>query len=172
MKNVSVLRIIGSTVALLVPAIAFAQGPAVKADKMNVCHVTGNGIYRLINVSKNAVPAHLDHGDALPGSLVGDKFLANDCSIKDTIRVESSALTFGPMGWGGWSCPAGTTVAGGGYEPADATVLISEAAKPGSVSGMYPTYPHYTFTFPETGWVVQNSNTGQTLTVYAICVAD
>ncbi len=171
MKKLIALPIILTTVALLAPAIAFAQAPKGKAEKANVCHITGNGTYRLINVSKNAVPAHLEHGDALPGSLVGTNFLADDCTLKETTRVESSALSFSSMGWGGWSCPSGTTVVGGGYEPADATVLVSEAAKPGSESGLYPVYPHYTFTPPETGWVVQNSNTPQTLTVYAICIA-
>ena len=171
MKNLSVLRIAGVIVGLLAPAIVFAERPAGKAEKVNVCHITGNGTYRLIHVSKSAVQAHEDHGDALPNSLVGEKFVGEDCSLKDTSRAESPALAFGPMGWGGWSCPAGTTVVGGGYEPADATVLISEAAKPESESGMYPVYPHYTFPAGETGWVVQNSNTGQTLTIYAICVA-
>jgi hypothetical protein len=172
MKKLSVLRIIVTTIAVLLPTIALGQAPASKAGKVNVCHITGNGTYRLINISKNAQPAHLDHGDALPGSLAGTKFVAEDCSLQDTTRVESPALNFGPLGWGGWSCPSGTTVVGGGYEPADAAVLISEAAKEGSASGLYPVYPHYTFTPPETGWVVQNSNAAQTLTVYAICVAN
>jgi hypothetical protein len=171
MKTLSVLRIIGSTVLLLVPVVGLAQGSE-KVDKANVCHLTGNGTYRLINISKNAMPAHLDHGDALPGSLVGDKFLADDCTLKETTRAASPALALGPLGWGGWSCPSGTTVVGGGYEPAEATVLVSEAAKPESASGLYPAYPHYTFSAGETGWVVQNSNTGQTLTIYAICVAN
>ena len=171
MKTIFTLRIIGITVALLTPAMVLAQNSPAKAGKVNVCHVTGNGTYRLININKNALPAHLDHGDAVPGTLVGTSFVADDCSLKETTRVESGVFNFGPLGWGGWSCPAGTTVVGGGYEPADATVLISEAAKPGSESGLYPVYPHYTFTPPETGWVVQNSNTSQALTVYAICIA-
>ncbi len=172
MKKRSVLRIIVTALAVLLPEIAFAQAPAAKAGKVNVCHITGDGTYRLINISKNAEPAHIAHGDAVPGSVVGTKYVADDCSLKDTTRVESSPLSFGALGWGGWSCPAGTTVVGGGYEPADAVVLISEAAKEGSASGLYPVYPHYTFTPPETGWVVQNSNTPQTLTVYALCVAN
>lgn len=176
MRRLHTLRFIGATVALLLPAIAFADKPDKqdkpdKAKKADICHVTGNGAYRLINVNKSALPAHLDHGDALPGSLVGIKYVGEDCGLKDTVRVESTPLAFGAMGWGGWSCPAGTSVVGGGYEPADATVLISEAAKPESASGLYPVYPHYTFLAGETGWVVQNSNTAQTLTVYAICLA-
>ena len=89
-------------------------------------------------------------------------------------RVESGAMQFGPNGWGGWSCPAGTHVVGGGYEPFPAAfpVAISEAAKLPSLSGLYPVYPHYTYTPPETGWVVQNGGTGQSLNVYALCAAD
>jgi hypothetical protein len=84
-------------------------------------------------------------------------------------RVESGPMVFGPNGWGGWSCPVGTTVVGGGYEPAGASVLISEAAQPGAPSGLYPAYPHYTYTPPETGWVVQNNNDGESINVYALC---
>jgi len=83
------------------------------------------------------------------------------------VRYESPPLVFGPNGWGGWSCPAGTTVVGGGFEPSTATVLFSGPAMPGAP--MYPTYPHYTFGAGETGWVVQNDNDQETITVFVIC---
>jgi hypothetical protein len=83
------------------------------------------------------------------------------------IRHESPPLEFGPNGWGGWSCPAGTTVIAGGYLPATATVAFSGPAKPGEP--MYPVYPHYTFGEDETGWVVQNDNDTETITVVVIC---
>jgi hypothetical protein len=35
-------------------------------DKVNVCHRTGNGSFHEINISGNALPAHLAHGDVLP----------------------------------------------------------------------------------------------------------
>ena len=38
-----------------------------KAGKVDVCHITGNGGYVKINISANALPAHLAHGDQLPG---------------------------------------------------------------------------------------------------------
>ena len=38
-----------------------------KLPKVDICHITGNGKYVLINVSENAKPAHLAHGDSLPG---------------------------------------------------------------------------------------------------------
>lgn len=34
-------------------------------DKVDVCHVTGNGSFHVINISENAVQAHLNHGDSL-----------------------------------------------------------------------------------------------------------
>ena len=83
------------------------------------------------------------------------------------VRYESPPMVFGPNGWGGWSCPAGTTVIAGGYEPSAATVAFSGPAKPGEA--MYPTYPHYTFAAGETGWVVQNDNDQETITVFVIC---
>jgi hypothetical protein len=33
-------------------------------------------------------------------------------------------------------------------------------------------YPHYTFTPPETGWVVQNNNDSETITIFVICAPD
>jgi hypothetical protein len=92
------------------------------------------------------------------------------------VRVQSPPLSFGPNGWGGWSCPAGTHVVGGGYEPGTATVQYSAPAKPGESGGSppatYPVYPHYTFTPPETGWVVQNNNDSETITIFVICAPD
>jgi hypothetical protein len=82
-------------------------------------------------------------------------------------RYESPPLTLGPNGWGGWSCPIGTTVIGGGFEPSSATVAFSAAAEPGAP--MYPVYPHHTFASGETGWVVQNDNDQETITVFVIC---
>ena len=76
-------------------------------------------------------------------------------------------MVFGPNGWGGWSCPSGTILIGGRYEPSTATVAFSGAAKPGEP--MYPVYPHHTFAEGETGWVVQNDNDQETITVFVIC---
>ena len=172
MRKVSVLGVMAILgAALLVPAVASAKDPSVKPDKATVCHVTGTGKYHPITISKNAEPAHLAHGDARQGSLVGDKFVGDDCSLKDTSRAESSELSLNPLAWGGAICSAGTTVVGGGYEPAEATLLISEAAKPESESGLYPVYPNFTFVDGETGWVVQNNNEAKSIKVYAICVA-
>lgn len=38
--------------------------------RVSLCHVTGNGSYRLITVSVDAKQTHLDHGDGYPGEAV------------------------------------------------------------------------------------------------------
>lgn len=44
---------------------------AKKAPKVDVCHFDGDtGAFRVINVSGNALPAHIAHGDAQPGDAV------------------------------------------------------------------------------------------------------
>ena len=83
-----------------------------------------------------------------------------------TTRVCSPEMAFGPLGWGGWSCPAGTHAVGGHVEPAGAEVLSEQVAGPGSV------WPHYTFGAEESGYVVQNINAGQNLTVCVECAAN
>lgn len=93
-------------------------------------------------------------------------------SLPEVIEVRSVPLHFSSTGWAGWSCPSGTTVVGGGYEPPEHIVFISEAAEPNSNSGLYPVYPHWTFTPPETGWVVQNGGEAATLTIYALCAVN
>jgi hypothetical protein len=43
--------------------LAFAQ-----AQKVQICHKTGNGSFHLISIDVNAQPAHISHGDGLPGN--------------------------------------------------------------------------------------------------------
>jgi hypothetical protein len=78
--------------------------------------------------------------------------------------VTSSAMAFGDGGYGGWSCPAGKVVIGGGFEATD-RVAVSAPGTPGSV------WPHYTFGDAESGWVIRDAQdgSGNTITVYAIC---
>ncbi len=45
-------------------------GDADAAQKVQLCHATGNGSYHLISVSVSAEPAHRAHGDAKPGEAV------------------------------------------------------------------------------------------------------
>jgi hypothetical protein len=94
----------------------------------------------------------------------------------------SSVMNFSGTGWAGWSCPPEyPNVIDGGvsktstqpFTPADYPV-VQGPAKPGSTVGgsTYPVFPHYTFGtwYPgETGWVVQNGGTPQSLYIYVYC---
>ena len=46
------------------------NGNGSNGQQVDVCHVDDNGIFNLINVNVNALPAHRGHGDALPGEPV------------------------------------------------------------------------------------------------------
>jgi uncharacterized protein (TIGR02145 family) len=49
--------------------------------KVDVCHREGNGSFHTINISSNAVPAHLAHGDVIPDA-DGDGYTkVNPCGI-------------------------------------------------------------------------------------------
>jgi hypothetical protein len=55
----------------LAPAMVLVAATAASAvgspqGKVDVCHRTGNGGVHEINISMNALPAHLRHGDVLP----------------------------------------------------------------------------------------------------------
>ena len=39
-----------------------------RIGKTTICHRTGNGRFRQISVAPPAVPAHMAHGDAMPGT--------------------------------------------------------------------------------------------------------
>jgi hypothetical protein len=181
MKTASKLLHVMMLIVLLMaafPAMSVAAKPKIpKTDKKVVfCHRKANGGFVRISVSKKASKAHLKHGDGYPGGAVPSqegKWFDTTCKVVEAVHVESPEMAFGPQGWGGWSCPTGTTVIGGGFRyvtTPENPVLISEAAKPGSASGLYPVYPHYTFAAGETGWVVQNGDIPQTLVVFADCL--
>lgn len=73
---------------LLLTALFLATGLAAAAPpaKVDICHALGNGSYILITVSERSLPAHLGHGDGLPGEPVpgmNGQIFAADCSIID-----------------------------------------------------------------------------------------
>lgn len=49
---------------------AWSAPVGAQSRKVDVCHASGTGTYDEINISRNALPAHLAHGDALPGDPV------------------------------------------------------------------------------------------------------
>ena len=65
---VNVRRIV---ISALIPAMVLVAASTATAvgrpqDKVDVCHRTGNGSFHEINISGNALPAHLRHGDVVP----------------------------------------------------------------------------------------------------------
>jgi len=62
-----------------------------KADKVDVCHLRGNEVFILININRNALSAHLLHGDGLPNEGVpnqpGKKFTST-CSMVEVPQEE------------------------------------------------------------------------------------
>ena len=87
MRRFGILVLGFVTVLMMVmPAQAAAKGHKDDKDhKVEICHATGNGSYHAINVSENAVPAHLNHGDSLVGDpvpgMTGYVF-GEDCSAE------------------------------------------------------------------------------------------
>ena len=71
-------------------------------NKTYVCHVLGNGNYMLLGIDVNALPAHLGHGDGLPGQTINN--LTCNCSCQCTLlqlspsSVPSSGETPSPNG--------------------------------------------------------------------------
>jgi len=85
------LALLGVMVGVGVVMAMSAFGAGAPAPKVNVCHVDGKGVYGLINVSGNAVPAHLAHGDGLPGGIInGGSYLGADCSLVSRECVRGS----------------------------------------------------------------------------------
>ena len=79
--------------------------------------------------------------------------------------VESSGLNFnGAGGWGGWSCPAGKVVLGGGVEN-----LLARTSRP---AGPNSVWPHYTFGADEYGWVAQDGGVATTGSKIAVVCSD
>lgn len=97
---------------------------AVRADKGNICHRTGDGSYSLINVSGNAAGAHRAHGDGVPGEGVPD-----DPYLRFGDACQLSA-TFDPVadydaGWLSGSNPNGVWSYGWSSTLASALTLYS-----------------------------------------------
>ena len=69
---------------------------------MDICHVTGNGSYRLINVSSRAQAAHMAHGDSLPfGTVPGGFVFYGACNaLPLTVTVEKTSTTTVVLGPG------------------------------------------------------------------------
>jgi len=95
------------------------------------------------------------------------------CVEPETTTVQSSVFNFSSTGWAGWSCPSNyPNIISADTTNCTLALAISEAAKPGSVSGFYPVYPHYTYPSGEEGWAVQNGGTSQSCYIVLTCQAN
>jgi predicted ribosomally synthesized peptide with SipW-like signal peptide len=113
-------------------------------------------------------------GDAMGNNAQTDELIANIAfrveqarnneafrCVPPPVKVVSSPLNYGPTGWGGWSCPAGTTVVDGSLVVTGGDLATTLAWKPGATTGAfnYPTTPFgYTYGAGETGFIGQNDN--------------
>jgi hypothetical protein len=100
-KRFVLLVALSLVTALLASGIAVA-GPG---DKVDVCHLEGNGSYHKISVSDNAYDSHIAHGDAAPGDPVPGMegyVFGEDCQPElAPILFVSSVQNFSSTGWGG-----------------------------------------------------------------------
>jgi hypothetical protein len=65
------MRLKLTTIFLAVLAFTMASSQAL-AQKVQVCHKTGNGSFHLISIDINALSAHISHGDGKPGDPIPD----------------------------------------------------------------------------------------------------
>jgi hypothetical protein len=183
MKTKKLLSVLAVLVLLLaaLPVLSVGAG----GIKVDVCHNEGNGTYHLINISDNAFDSHVAHGDASPGEAVpgmtGFEFdeACNVVQALQTTTVTSAALNLSSTGAGGWSCPSAY--------PQVLSAYLQQAGQPG-VDPAYPadlylwvpgasaggaTYPNtpfgYTYGTGETGAIVLNGGTGQSLQIVLTC---
>ena len=105
-------------IAFLVLGFANAEALYAGQNKIDVCHMEGNGTYHLINIAEAAFQSHIDHGDASPGDIVpgGTQFsFADDCTLIPACPCAAEL----PSGWFGPNttgisalliCPDGSTI--------------------------------------------------------------
>jgi predicted ribosomally synthesized peptide with SipW-like signal peptide len=130
------------------------------------------------------VPSFVATGDPYDGlygsTVIPGTATFTDCSSANVLRIESTQNFQAGQdeghgaGWAGWSCieTGYPHVVGGGVIPPDADVYAQGPAKPGAdpIDGFnYPIYPHYTYTSPEEGWVVEAAGATPPTGIYALC---
>jgi hypothetical protein len=90
------------------------------------------------------------------------------------IHVTSGPLYYGPTGWGGWSCPANTTVIDNSLVVSGGDLAATYAWKPGATTGTFSwpqTGTNYVYGVGETGFIGQNDNdSGETIVFNFDCM--
>ncbi len=86
---------------------------AAQPNKVGVCHLTGNGSYRYIEVSTNAVPAHEWHEDTINPDFSNDVTNCGDCgNVCSSAPEHATATCIG--GECGFTCTEGYQVSSAG----------------------------------------------------------
>lgn len=88
---ITTLTVVAAMISLISYGFISVSAKPAAEKKVDICHLEGNGSYHLVNVSTNAVQAHLDHGDGLLDNSVtrGDDIIFNsDCSVS-LVKVDS-----------------------------------------------------------------------------------
>lgn len=183
---------------LLVVALAltaFSASVLAKNDKVDICHVKGNGDVKLINVSQSAVPAHLAHGDGyindpVPG--MDDYVFGEDCqpvyvppcdyNLEVTLVGDDPAWYANLTGCYIWDETSGYYIQSGGQDDVHIGVLsqvggwslittVNDVDVPGG--GWYPPYLWWDWDgmdgLPKTGnWDYSNYGVDSQVTVVYI----
>jgi len=125
-------------------------------------------------INEGANPDDYDQDIANEHKVFGCDLWVEVTGVSETqpITFTSSVMNFSSTGWGGWSCPAGMHAVGGGTTGDTQPIGAEGIAEVGATIGgsTYPTFPHYTFSAGETGYVVQNGGTPQSMQVYVDCL--
>jgi hypothetical protein len=97
-------------------------GAAAQAAKIGICHRTGHGRFHvLINVSQNAEPAHLAHGDGKPdGEVPGSAGLKIFDAACVPVEVDPCDVGGGDVGGGDLGPPVSGDLGDGGGGKGDA----------------------------------------------------
>ena len=105
----------GDTPTEFVDDVQFNKGQA----KVTLCHTTGNGSYHAIEVATAAQPAHMAHGDGVPGASLPDNSgsFSSTCAITRLVLDHSTTYMAFQAGGGGGDafndpCPSGSVAVG------------------------------------------------------------
>ena len=91
-KSARGMCLIGALVGFAVVATAAAQS----VQQVDICHLTDTGAFEFTTVVAPAVPAHRNHGDALPGEGVpGQPGFIFDAACQE-VRVSTCPCNFSP----------------------------------------------------------------------------
>ncbi len=167
------------------PAFAAAPGAAVKNENANpnACW----GMDRAFYASSQFFDGNMDIKQSFPRAYgkVGEQraaWVATYCDphgptpAPEPTHVTSAILNYGPTGWAGWSCPAGTTVVDGSLVVSGGDLAVTYAWKPGATTGTvnYPATPFgYTYGIGETGYIGQNDNdSGESIVLDFDCMSN